>query len=212
MIDVYYWPTPNGRKITIMMEECGLKYRIVPVNIQKGEQKQPAFVSINPNGRIPAIVDHEPKGGGAPITTFESGAILMYLAEKTGRLWPIEVRKRYEVAQWLMWQMGGLGPIGGQASHFRNSAPEQIPYAIDRFVKEAARLYAVLDRQLQERDYVAGEYSIADIAIYPWAVPLDRQGQNAEHYPRVEAWLERVGARPAVRRGFEAGQELRKSA
>lgn len=212
MIEVYYWPTPNGRKITIMLEECGLAYRIVPVNIQKGEQKQPSFLKINPNGRIPAIIDHEPKSGVAPVRVFESGAILMYLAEKTGKLWPSELHKRYDVAQWLMWQMGGLGPIAGQASHFRNAAPERIPYATDRFVNEAARLYKVLDGQLQARDYIVGEYSIADIAIYPWAVPLDRQGQKLEDYPRLEAWLERVGARPAVERGFDAGQELRKSA
>lgn len=210
MIDVYYWPTPNGRKVTIMLEECGLEYRIVPVSIPKNEQKLPDFVKLNPNGRIPAIVDRSPKDGGQPVVVFESGAILQYLAEKTGKFWPTDVRKRYEVAQWLMWQMGGVGPIAGQASHFLNSAPEKIPYATDRFVKEAGRLYKVLDTHLAGRDYVAGEYSIADMAIYPWAVPIDRQGQKIDDFPNLKAWLARVGARPATKRGFDAGADLRK--
>lgn len=210
MIDVYYWPTPNGRKVTIMLEECGLEYRIVPVSIPKNEQKQPDFLKLNPNGRIPAIVDRSPKDGGQPVVVFESGAILQYLAEKTGKFWPTDVRKRYEVAQWLMWQMGGVGPIAGQASHFLNAAPEKIPYATDRFVKEAGRLYKVMDTHLAGRDFVAGEYSIADMAIYPWAVPIDRQGQKIDDFPNLKAWLARVGARPATKRGFDAGADLRK--
>ncbi len=210
MIDVYFWPTPNGRKVTIMLEECGIEYRIQPVSIPKSEQKQPAYLARNPNGRIPAIVDHDPVDGGAPVTVFESGAILQYLAEKSSKFWPAEIRERYDVAQWLMWQMGGLGPIAGQASHFRNAAPEKLPYAIDRFVKEASRLYGVLDGHLQKAGpYIAGDYSIADMAIYPWAVPLERQGQRLDDFPHVKRWMERVGARPAVKRGFEAAQELR---
>lgn len=210
MIDVYYWPTPNGRKVTIMLEECGIEYRIQPVSIPKNEQKQPAFLALNPNGRIPAIVDQAPADGGAPITVFESGAILQYLAEKSGKFWPSSIRERYTVTQWLMWQMGGLGPIAGQASHFRNAAPEKLPYAIDRFVKEAGRLYGVLDGHLQKAGpYIAGEYSIADMAVYPWAVPLERQGQRLDDFPHLKVWMERVASRPAVKRGFEAAQDLR---
>jgi GST-like protein len=211
MIDVYYWPTPNGKKITIMLEECALPYNIVPVNIQSGDQKKPEFLKINPNGRIPAIVDRKPKAGGEPVAVFESGAILEYLGDKSGKFWPADLRGRYAVSQWLMWQMGGLGPIAGQTSHFLNTAPEKIPYAVDRFVKETARLYGVLDAALSKSQYVAGTYSIADMAIYPWVVPYARQGQDIAKFPAIEAWLARVGERAAVKAGMDAGKELRKS-
>lgn len=170
MIDLYYWPTPNGWKISIMLEECGLPYRFVPVNIGKGEQFSPGFLAISPNNRMPAIVDHAPSGGAAPVAVFESGAILMYLAEKTGQFLPIEVRQRYQTLQWLMWQMGGLGPMAGQNGHFLLYAPEKISYAIERYGKEMDRLYGVLDAQLARTGaYVAGaDYSIADMAIFPW--------------------------------------------
>lgn len=210
MMELYYWPTPNGRKVTIMLEECELPYRLIPVNIQTGEQKQPSYVRINPNGRIPALIDEKPDDDGNPIAVFESGAILQYLADKTGRLWPAKIRERYRVSSWLMWQMGGLGPMAGQASHFLNGAKEDVPYAKDRFIKETSRLYSVLDSVLRDQDYVAGEYSIADIAIYPWAVPAARQGQDLANYPAVCRWLDRVGGRAAVKRGMDAGLELRK--
>jgi len=211
MIDVYYWPTPNGKKITIMLEECALPYNIIPVNIQSGDQKKPEFLKINLNGRIPAIVDREPKAGGEPVAVFESGAILEYLGDKTGKFWPADLRGRYAVSQWLMWQMGGLGPIAGQTSHFLNAAPEKIPYAVDRFVKETARLYGVLDAALSKSQYVASTYSIADMAIYPWVVPYARQGQDIAKFPSIEAWLARVGERAAVKAGMDAGKELRKA-
>ncbi|MBS0337135.1 MAG: glutathione S-transferase N-terminal domain-containing protein [Proteobacteria bacterium] len=211
MIDVYYWPTPNGKKVTIMLEECALPYNVVPVNIQSGEQKKPGFVSINPNGRIPAIVDRDPADGGEPVAVFESGAILQYLGEKTGKFWPSDLRGRYAVNQWLMWQMAGLGPIAGQTSHFLNAAPERIPYAVDRFVKETARLYGVLDAALSRSDYVAGEYSVADMAIYPWVVPYARQGQDIASFPAIKAWLERMGGRAGVKAGMDAGKDLRKA-
>lgn len=209
MIDVYYWPTPNGKKVTIMLEECGLPYEIKPINIQEGQQKSESFLSLNPNGRIPALVDTD--AGGAPQIVFESGAILIYLAEKTGQLMPQGGPDRYAVLQWLMWQMGGIGPMAGQASHFLNAAPEPIAYAQNRFVNETTRLYGVLERTLQERAFVAGAYSIADIAIYPWIVPYARQGQEIANFPALQAWMQRVGERKAVKRGMEAGQGLRKS-
>src|SRR5262245_59210504 len=186
MIDLYYWPTPNGWKITIMLEETGLPYRIVPVNIGRGEQFKPEFLAISPNNRMPAIVDHEPPGGGAPVSVFESGAILMYLAEKTGKLMPADLRGRYEVIQWLMWQMGGLGPMAGQAHHFRGYAPEPIPYAIERYTNEANRLYGVMNKRLVDRPYLAGDYSIADIASWPSVVPFERQGQKMEDFPNLK--------------------------
>ena len=198
MIDLYYWPTPNGHKITIFLEEAGVSYTIKPVDIGKGEQFNPDFLKIAPNNRMPAIVDHEPAGGGAPVTLFESGAILLYLAEKTGRFIPSDIRGRAQALEWLFWQMGGLGPMAGQNHHFSGYAPEKIPYAIDRYVKETNRLYGVLDRQLAGRDYVAGAYSIADMASYPWIVPYERQGQTLEDFPHLHAWFERMKARPGV--------------
>lgn len=207
MIDLYYWPTPNGWKVSIMLEEAGLDYKMIPVNIGKGEQFQPDFLKISPNNRMPAIVDHGAEGG--PLSIFESGAILLYLAEKTGLFMPKDVRGRYAVIQWVMWQMGGLGPMAGQAHHFRQYAPEQIPYAIDRYTKEVNRLYGVMNIQLRDREYLAGDYSIADMASYPWVVPYERQGQNLEDFPNLKRWFEAMRARPAVERGMAVGKELR---
>ncbi len=211
MIDLHYWPTPNGWKVSIMLEELGLPYRIVPVNIGRGEQFRPEFLAISPNNRMPAIVDHEPPGGGPAVSIFESGAILQYLAEKTGRFIPTEVRGRFEVMQWLFWQMGGLGPMAGQAHHFRQYAPEKIPYAIDRYTREVARLYGVMNKRLEDREFLAGDYSIADMACWPWVVPYERQGQKLEDFPNLARWFELVKARPAVQRGFDAAKELRAS-
>lgn len=208
MIDLYYWPTPNGWKASIALEELGLAYRVLPVHIGRGEQFQPDFLAISPNNRIPALVDHEPLGGGAPLSIFESGAMLMYLAEKTGRLMPTDPRGRYEVVQWVMWQMGGLGPMTGQAYHFRSYAPERIAYATDRYMKEVDRLYGVIERRLADRDYLAGDYSIADIAAWPWVVGHDRLGISLEAFPRVARWVEAIGKRPAVERGLAVGREL----
>jgi GSH-dependent disulfide-bond oxidoreductase len=185
MLDLYYWTTPNGHKITIFLEEVGLPYNLVPINIGKGDQFQPEFLKIAPNNRIPAIVDHDPVGGGDPISVFESGAILLYLAEKTGKLISTDLRDRVETLQWLFWQMGGLGPMAGQNHHFSQYAPEKIPYAINRYVNETGRLYAVMNKRLGDREFLAGEYSIADIACYPWIVPYDRQGQKLEDFETV---------------------------
>lgn len=208
MIDLYYWTTPNGHKITIFLEEAGLPYRIIPVHIGKGEQFAEEFLRISPNNKIPAIVDHAPADGGAPLSVFESGAILLYLAEKTGRLIPQDLRTRTDVIQWLFWQMGNLGPFAGQNHHFRLYAPERIPYAIDRYVKETSRLYAVLDNRLAEREFIAGEYSIADIACYPWVYPHERQGQKLEDYPNVARWFRTIGKRPAVVRAYARAKEI----
>ena len=202
MIDLHYWPTPNGHKITIFLEETGLPYRIVPVNIGKGDQFTPEFLKIGPNNRMPAIVDTEPKDGGAPISVFESGAILEYLGDKTGRFFPAEARVRSEVRQWLFWQMGGLGPMAGQNHHFAIYAPEKLPYAINRYVNETNRLYGVLNKRLADRPFVAGEYSIADMASYPWIVPYKNQGQDLADFPHLKRWFEAIGARPAVQRGM----------
>lgn len=202
MIDLYYWTTPNGHKVSILLEEAGLEYSVRPVHIGKGEQFAPEFLKIAPNNRIPAIVDYAPADGGEPIALFESGAILEYLADKSGQFLPRETRARFEVLQWLYWQMGGVGPMAGQNHHFVRYAPEPIPYAIDRYVKETARLYGVLDRQLAGREYVAGDYSIADMAIYPWAKLWEMQRQRLEDFPNMAAWLERIGARPAVQRAY----------
>lgn len=202
MIDLYYWTTPNGHKVSILLEEAGLEYSVRPVHIGKGEQFAPEFLKIAPNNRIPAIVDHAPVDGGEPIALFESGAILEYLADKSGQFLPRETRARFEVLQWLYWQMGGVGPMAGQNHHFVRYAPEPIPYAIERYVKETARLYGVLDRQLAGREYVAGDYSIADMAIYPWAKLWEMQRQRLEDFPNMAAWLERIGARPAVQRAY----------
>ena len=211
MIDLYYWTTPNGHKITIFLEETGLPYRIVPINIGKGEQFTPAFLAISPNNRIPAIVDRAPADGGEPISVFESGAILLYLAEKTGRFIPADLRGRVDVLQWLFWQMGGLGPMAGQNHHFRQYAPERIPYATERYVKETSRLYAVLDTRLADRAFIAGDYSIADIACYPWVVPYERQGQKLEDYPNLARWFRAVAARPAVVRAYERAKAINPS-
>src|SRR5215472_8879811 len=207
-IELYFWPTSNGIKITVMLEECGLPYELKPVNINRGEQFEPHFLSISPNNRIPAIVD--PDGpGGKPIGIFESGAILQYLGRKTGKFYPLNERKRIEVDQWLFWQVGGLGPMAGQAHHFRGYAPEQLPYAIARYTDEVNRLYGVMEKRLVDRDYLAGDYSIADIASWGWSRNWRRQGQNIEEFPRVKAWHERVAARPAVQRGVSVGEHLR---
>ena len=202
MIDLYYWTTPNGHKITLFLEEAGLEYKIHPVNIGKGEQFQPAFLAISPNNRIPAIVDNAPADGGKPVSVFESGAILLYLAGKTGKFIPKDLRGQVTTIEWLMWQMGGLGPMAGQNHHFANYAPEKIPYAIDRYVKETSRLYAVLDKRLGGRDFIAGrEYTIADMACYPWVMP-DRQGQDIEDFPNLKRWLAAIRARPATARAY----------
>ena len=208
MIDLYYWTTPNGHKITIFLEEGGLPYRLHPVNIGKGEQFRPKFLRVSPNNRIPAIVDNEPKGGGEPISIFESGAILQYLAEKTGRFLPKDVRGRFEVMQWLFWQMSGLGPMAGQNHHFVQYAPERIPYAIDRYVKETNRLYGVLNGQLAGREFIAGAYSIADMACYPWVVPHERQGQNLDDFPHLKRWFNAMAARPPGRCAYELAKEI----
>jgi GST-like protein len=211
MIDLYYWPTPNGWKVSIALEEMGLPYKVLPVNIGRGEQFTPEFLAISPNNRMPAIVDHDPAGGGAALSIFESGAILIYLAEKTGRFLTKDLHGRFEVLQWLMWQMGGLGPMLGQAHHFRQYAPEKIQYGVDRYTHEANRLYGVLNKRLADRAFVAGDYSIADMACWPWIVLHDMQGQRLEDFPHLRRWFETMRARPAVQRGFEVGRELRTS-
>jgi GST-like protein len=202
MIDLYYWTTPNGHKITIFLEETGEPYRIVPINIGAGDQFKPDFLAIAPNNRIPAIVDRAPADGGEPISLFESGAILEYLADKTGRFLPRDVRGRAEVMQWLFWQMAGLGPMAGQNHHFSQYAPEKLPYAINRYVNETNRLYGVLNKRLADRPFVAGDYSIADMAAYPWVVPYERQGQNLADFPHLQRWFEAIRARPAVERAY----------
>lgn len=208
MIDLHYWPTPNGHKITLFLEEAGVPYRIIPVNIGTGEQFKPDFLKVAPNNRMPAIVDHEPSDGGAPISVFESGAILLYLAEKTGRFGGDTMRARAEVNQWLMWQMGGLGPMLGQNHHFRNYAPEKVPYAINRYLNETNRLYGVLDRRLADRPFVAGDdYTIADMASYPWILP-EAQGQDLSEFPNIARWHAAIKARPATERAYAKGKEI----
>lgn len=202
MIDLHYWTTPNGHKISIFLEEAGTPYRIVPVNISTGDQFQAEFLKIAPNNRIPAIVDSAPADGGAPISLFESGAILQYLAEKAGQFLPVDIRGRAEVMQWLFWQMGGLGPMAGQNHHFVTYAPERIPYAMERYVNETHRLYGVLDRRLADRPFIAGDYSIADMACYPWIVPHERQQQNLDEFPHLKRWFDVINARPAVERAY----------
>ena len=203
MIDLHYWTTPNGHKVSLFLEEAGLPYKIFPVNIGQNDQFKPEFLKIAPNNRIPAIVDHEPADGGAPLSLFESGAILLYLAEKTGKFIPPDLRGRQVVLQWLFWQMGGLGPMAGQNHHFNRFAKEKIPYAIKRYVDETARLYGVLNKQLDGRDFVAGsEYSIADMAIYPWIVPHTFQEQNLDDFPHLKRWFETVANRPATQRAY----------
>ncbi len=208
MIDLYYWTTPNGHKITMFLEEAGLPYKIISVNIGAGEQFKPEFLAISPNNRMPAIIDRAPKDGGEPISVFESGAILLYLAEKTGKFIPSNLRGRVQVLEWLMWQMGGLGPMAGQNHHFAIYAAEKLPYAIDRYVKETNRLYAVLNKQLADRPFVAGDYSIADMACYPWIVPYERQGQKLEDFPHLKRWFEEIKARPATVRAYARGKEI----
>ncbi|HEY9066929.1 MAG TPA: glutathione binding-like protein [Burkholderiaceae bacterium] len=208
MIEVYSWATPNGHKVHIMLEECGLPYRVHPINIGAGDQFDPEFLAISPNNKIPAIVD--PNGpDGAPISLFESGAILLYLASKTGKLLPDDTRARFKVLEWLMFQMGGVGPMLGQAHHFRLYAPEKLDYAINRYTNEAKRLYGVMDKQLGSRKYIAGDaYSIADIAIFPWLRSWKNQGIDWADYPHLKGWFDEIAARPAVQRGVEvlAGQ------
>ncbi|MBL8526907.1 MAG: glutathione S-transferase N-terminal domain-containing protein [Burkholderiales bacterium] len=208
MIDLYYWTTPNGHKITMFLEETGLPYTVRPVNISAGEQFEPAFLAISPNNKIPAIVDDAPADGGAPLSVFESGAILQYLAEKTGRFLPTDLRARIEVVEWLFWQMGGLGPMLGQNHHFVQYAPEPLPYAIERYVKEAERLYGVLNKRLADRQFIAGEYSIADMACYPWIVPHRRQRVDIETYPNVKRWFETIEARPATQRAYAIAERI----
>jgi GST-like protein len=208
MIDLYYWTTPNGHKITLFLEESGLEYRLIPVNIAKGEQFTPEFLRIAPNNRIPAIVDRQPADAGAPIALFESGEILLYLAEKTGKFLSRDLRGRHETLQWLFWQMAGLGPMAGQNHHFSAYAPEKIPYAIERYVNETSRLYRVLNTHLEKREFVGPEYSIADMAIYPWIVPYERQGQRLEDYPALKRWFEKVAARPATVRAYARAKEI----
>jgi GST-like protein len=203
MIDLYYFPTPNGLKVRLFLEEAGLAYRIVPVDLGKGEQFRAEFLAISPNNKIPAIVDHEPSDGGAPLSVFESGAILWYLAEKCGRLLPQTPRERHKVLQWLVWQMAGLGPMAGQAGHFRVHASAPVPYAIDRYTRETARLYSVLERQLQDEGYIVGEYSLADVACYPWIVPHQGHGQELRAFPKLSRWFRAVSERPATRRVYE---------
>jgi GSH-dependent disulfide-bond oxidoreductase len=208
MIDLYYWTTPNGHKITIFLEEAALPYTIHPVNIGKGEQFTPEFLAIAPNNRIPAIIDNEPAGGGAPISIFESGAILLYLAEKTGQFLPKDLRGRVAALEWLFWQMGGLGPMAGQNHHFGTYAPEKIPYAIERYVKETNRLYGVLNKRLADRPFVAGDYSIADMAAYPWIVPYERQAQKLEDFPHLKHWFETIHDRPATVRAYAKAEAI----
>lgn len=211
MIHLHYWPTPNGHKITLFLEETGLPYTIHPVNIGKGEQFAPDFLKIAPNNRMPAIVDDEPADGGEPISIFESGAILLYLAEKTGRFLGPDLRIRVEQTQWLMWQMGGLGPMLGQNHHFNRYAPEKIPYAIERYLKETNRLYGVLDRRLEGRAFIAGDYSIADMAAYPWIVPHEAQGQDLTDFPNVQRWFEAIRTRPGTGRAYALGETVNAS-
>lgn len=203
MIELYYWPTPNGHKVTLLLEEAGLPYEIKPVNIGRGEQFEPAFLKISPNNRMPAIVDTDPRDGGDPLSVFESGAILEYLADKAGQFLPQAPRERYVVLEWLYWQVGGLGPMLGQNHHFNRYAPEKIPYAIDRYVNETRRLYGVLDQRLDGRRFIAGDdYTIADMAAYPWIVPHEAQGMDLADFPHLKAWFERIGARAATRRAY----------
>ncbi len=208
MIDLFFWPTPNGFKITVMLEELGVPYRVHAINIAKGDQFRPDFLAIAPNNRMPAIIESEPVDGGAPVSVFESGAILMYLAEKHGRFLPTEPRARLTTLEWLFWQMGGLGPMAGQAHHFRHFAPETIPYGVDRYTQEVARLYGVMNRRLERLPFLAGEdYTIADIACWPWVVPHERQGQSLDDYPHLKRWFETIGARPAVQAGRAVGRD-----
>lgn len=209
MIDLYYWPTPNGHKVTLFLEEAGLPYTLHGINIGKGDQFTPEFLAISPNNKMPAIVDSAPTDGSASVSVFESGAILLYLAEKTGQFLPADLRGHNEVLQWLFWQVGGLGPMAGQNHHFNIYAPEKIPYAMDRYVNETNRLYGVLNKRLADRAFVAGDdYSIADMAIYPWIVPHEAQGQDLAEFPNVRRWFDAIAARPATVRAYARGPEI----
>lgn len=208
MLELFYWTTPNGHKVTMFLEEAGLAYEIRPVNIATGAQFEPSFLAIAPNNRIPALVDHAPADGGEPLSLFESGAILEYLADKTGQFLPTEPRARFTVLQWLYWQMGGLGPMLGQNHHFKTYAPETIDYAITRYVNETTRLYRVLDNRLEGRDFIADAYSIADMACYPWIVPHERQGMDLADFPNVKRWFEAIAARPATVRAYDKAKAV----
>ena len=211
MIDLHYWPTPNGKKVTILLEECGLAYKIVPVNIGRGDQFKDEFLEMNPNHRMPVMVDHEPKGGGKPIAVFESGSIMMYIAEKVGKFWPQDTRTKYEVNQWVIWQMANQGPKSGECGHFRRvdqAAQGDQTYAITRFTDEVNRLYGVLNKRLADREFIAGDYSIADMASYPWIVPYKNQEQNIDDFPHLKRWLETIKARPATERAYAKAKEV----
>ena len=210
MIDAYYWPTPNGWKLSIALEEMELEYRVVPVNIGRGDQFNEYYLKISPNNRVPAIVDHDPADGGDPISVFESGAILVYLAEKTGKFMPSDIRGRKEVMEWLTWQMSGMGPMFGQAGHFRFYAPEKIPYAQERYNTESLRLYGVLDQRLEGREYICGDYSIADIACWPWVLTYKMQEIDLGQFPNVRRWYDLLKTRPRLRRGYEVGKKFGK--
>lgn len=211
-VDLYYWPTPNGRKITIFLEEVGLPYNVIPVNIGQGEQFQPEFLAISPNNRIPVLVDPEPEGNRSPITLFESGAILMYLAEKTGQFLNSDFHQRYEVMQWLFWQVSGLGPMSGQCHFFRRHAPQQIPYAVERYTNEVQRLYSVMDDHLADQEFLVGaNYSIADIAAWPWVALYEKLGQEIHSFPHLERWFQKIQERPAVQRGAAVGKHPRQA-
>jgi len=212
MIDLYYWTTPNGHKITIFLEETGLPYKIFPINIGKGEQFAKDFLKVAPNNRIPAMIDHEPQGGGAPLAMFESGAMLLYLADKTKKFVPQDLRGRSAAIEWLFWQMANLGPNSGQNNHFNNYAVEKIPYAMDRYRNEVNRLYGVLNKRLADHEYMAGAYSIADMATYPWIVPYERQGQNLDDFPHIKRWFTAIKARPAVERAYAKAKEINPNA
>lgn len=212
MIDLYYWTTPNGHKITLFLEETGLPYNIKTINIAKNEQFAPDFLAISPNNRIPAIVDHAPVDGGAPVSVFESGAILLYLAEKTGQFIPTDMRLRLQTLEWLFWQMGGLGPMAGQNHHFSQFAPEKIPYAITRYVDETARLYGVLNKRLANQSFIVGDYSIADMACFPWIAAYGRQQQNLDDFPHLKRWFESIHQRPATQKAYRLSEELNPNA
>ena len=211
MLDLHYWPTPNGKKVTILLEELGLPYRIVPCNIGRGDQFEPDFLRMNPNHRMPVLVDKDPAGGGEPVVVFESGAIMLYLAEKAGRFWPQDPRGRWEVAQWVVWQMANQGPKLGECNHFRRLGDKQgdQSYAVRRFTDEANRLYGVLNNRLYDRRYLAGdEYTVADMISYPWTISWERQGQDIGEFKHFRRWFEELGARPAVQRGLAVGADL----
>ncbi len=207
MIDLYYWGTPNGHKLTLCLEELALPYRIIPVDIGNGDQYKPEYLVISPNNKMPALIDHDPADGGPPLAMFESGAMMWYLAERAGMLLPADPRKRMEVMQWLFWQVGGLGPMAGQAGHFRAHAPEPMPYAIDRYTRETARLYGVLNKRLEHREYIVDEYSIADIACYPWIVSHEGHGQDLNAFPHLKRWFESIAARPASVRTYRDAKD-----